>query len=177
MSDHARENCTNCLDLQLKLTAAEQEQEKLRARIKAYEDVAPEGADRRECADCNALFVCETWSALTRCTACHFMQLKIEAEQRADRAEAALTLATEAQEKAKLEHQETRGAVAAWKQLFNQLADATAPYRHTPEDRHLWERDNGTPDIDALVREARENRALAIQATEDQAQGQQEKEQ
>lgn len=61
-------------------------------------------------------------------------------------------------EKAQLEHQETRGAVAAWKQSVNRLADAIAPYRHTPEDRELWETAGGDIDIEALVRRARDAR-------------------
>jgi hypothetical protein len=44
---------------------------------------------------------------------------------------------------------------------LERVADAIAPYRHTPEDRELWEHEDGTLNIDALVREVRELRGLA----------------
>ena len=59
-----------------------------------------------------------------------------------------------------LEHQETRGTVAAWKQIANTLADAIAPYRQTLEDRELWQREDGSMNVDALVAHARNARQV-----------------
>jgi hypothetical protein len=38
-----------------------------------------------------------------------------------------------------------------WKHRFDQLADAVAPFRHTAEDRCLWEAEDGDVSVPALV--------------------------
>ena len=41
---------------------------------------------------------------------------------------------------------------------LDQLADAIAPTRRTPEDRELWETEDGTLNVEALVRDVRDMR-------------------
>jgi hypothetical protein len=81
-----------------KLHAAEQEKaeavvqrDELDALVKQLEGVpSTDTEERRDCEDCDATFICENWSEITRCATCHFLHLKCIAEAERDEAVALL---------------------------------------------------------------------------------------